>query len=93
MDSNTHTWLRKLGATRPMAPAGDTILALGKWHGGHYPIVWRKRKPARARLWSEKKKAWFTKDLPDEWLLFGVPCRELTEEDVKRIMSHMESVK
>ena len=66
-------FLKKLGAVRPMAPAGVDVLVLGKFNKGHYPIRWTKAPYQRYQ---------------DEWLVFGVEAKEpLTEEDCKRILS------
>ena len=66
-------FLTKLGAVRPMAPAGVDVLVLGKFHEEHYPIRWTKADYQRYQ---------------DEWLVFGIEVKEpLTEEDCKRIMS------
>ena len=35
------TWLRRLGATRPMAPARDVVLVLGEWRDHFYPIEFK----------------------------------------------------
>ncbi|NEZ63015.1 hypothetical protein D0962_09510 [Leptolyngbyaceae cyanobacterium CCMR0082] len=66
-------FLKKLGAVRPMAPAGVDVLVLGKFHEGYYPIRWTKAAYQRYQ---------------DEWLVFGVAAKDpLTEEDCKRILS------
>lgn len=66
-------FLTKLGAVRPMAPAGVDVLVLGDFHEGHYPIKWTKAAYQRYQ---------------DEWLVFGIETKEpLTEEDCKRILS------
>lgn len=36
----TTKWLRNLGALRPMATASESILVLGNWINGVYPIQW-----------------------------------------------------
>lgn len=67
-----YTWLRALGAIRPMAPAGEQVLVLG-----HsivvsaslciYPIQWTQGRPSRG--------------IPDEWRIMGAVTKQpITEE-------------
>lgn len=44
MTESTYAMLRRLGAKRPMAPAGTTVLVLGEWKDGAYPVDWEIRK-------------------------------------------------
>ena len=56
---STADFLRALGATRPMAPAGENVLVLGKWKDGQHPIQWRKDLHGNGETW---------------WL-FGIECK------------------
>ena len=71
MDDNTYTWLKELGAVRPMAPVGDEILALGKFYKGFYPITWNREKKTKI----------------ENWYVFGfLTVDPLTREDCQRII-------
>jgi len=64
------SWLRELGAVRPMAPTGEIVLVLGKWHNGFYPVSYR-----RSRSRSD---ATLCLQGVEEWHLYGEPCEPLT---------------
>jgi len=67
-----YTWLRALGAIRPMAPAGAHVLVLGNSVVVSaslciYPIQWTQGSPSRG--------------IPDEWRIMGAVTKQpLTEE-------------
>lgn len=69
--ASTTQWLRELGAVRPMAVAADTVLVIGKWHDGYYPIQYERNH----------------RDKEEHWYLFGIPCESLKREDAERILA------
>lgn len=83
MSEPTYKWLKELGAVRPMAPASDTVLVLGKWVNGHYPIEWHRYE---SRLMRDINGKPFVPEPIEEWILFGVRCQPLSREDCERIL-------
>ena len=76
-------WLRELGAVRPMAPTGNTVLVLGEWKDGFYPIKYNKIKPTRS--WDGDK--WVKSDGSEEWFLFGELSKPLSRSEVVEILN------
>lgn len=76
---NAYDWLLELGAVRPMAEVCDTVLVLGTWREGHYPIEWRRivtreRTPKAVRV-------------DEVWYVLGVQTIDpLSREDCERIL-------
>ena len=76
---STSEWLKELGAVRPMAAAGNTVLVLGPWREGFYLIEWRRivthgRPVGAARV-------------DEVWYVLGVQAIDpLTSEDCERIL-------
>lgn len=80
----TSTWLRELGATRPMAVASEEVLVLGKWHEGHYPVQWRRHYDRQTRD-AEGNLRYL--EAMESWWLFGkLLVGELTKADCERIL-------
>jgi hypothetical protein len=79
-------WFREHGAVRPMAPAdSNTILVIGTWRNGHYPLEYEKR---RGRIqgstwpivWNET------------WRILGVETKEpLSVLEAERVLAAIES--
>lgn len=76
---STYDWLKELGAVRPMAAVGNTVLVLGKWRENHYPIEWRRivtrhGTPKAVRV-------------DEVWYVLGVQTIDpLSREDCERIL-------
>lgn len=85
-DQSTYHWLRELGAVRPMAPADETVLVLGKWHGGHYPIEWTKRQTMERDEQGRRLRGFV-----ESWRVFGIPAAPLTKADAGRIIAHLQA--
>lgn len=77
-----YEWMKELGAVRPMAPAGVTILVLGEWADGFYPISYT-RMP-KYKLWNGQSFDIMPEE--DKWELFGFRVFDVTRKDVERIM-------
>ena len=76
---SAHEWLKELGAVRPMAAAGDTVLVLGPWREGSYLIEWR-------RIITHGRPAGATR-VDEAWYVLGVQTIDpLTREDCERIL-------
>jgi hypothetical protein len=89
MSNDTATWLRELGAVRPMAPAGSHVLVLGEWHEGHYPIEWTQHRDTWTRDLSGQL---MNKELIEQWRIFGFLTHEtVTREDCERILRATEA--
>lgn len=87
---STETWLRKLGAVRPMAPADATVLVLGNWTHEAFPIKWRLIPQTR----EHGDFGSYTVPAHEEWRLFGhLLVDELTREDVERILESLNQKK
>ena len=72
--SDTVTWLRELGAVRPMATAAENVLVLGKCRDGFYPIEWRKVRTASGVC-------------VERWFIFGIDRHyPLDQPDCERIL-------
>ena len=85
---DTATWLRELGAVRPMALATCDVLVLGAWREGFYPIEWTRYRDTWTRDISGQR---MVKDLVEKWQVFGVPTSmPLTREDCERILRATE---
>lgn len=54
MPESTYAMLRRLGAKRPMAPAGRIVLVLGEWKDYSYPVDWEIRKGVE--IWHQNGK-------------------------------------
>jgi hypothetical protein len=79
-------WLRDIGAVRPMTPAGEECLVLGKWTNGQYPIMWRRYRDEISRDFNGNP--FPQRQLVQEWRIFGIPTRlDLTREDCERILA------
>ena len=77
----TEKWLREIGAVRPMATAGETVLVLGSWHAGYYPIHWSVREITPF-------------DSIEQWHIFGLPVSgEVTRADCVRILTAFPKAK
>lgn len=83
METSTYKWLEELGAVRPMAPAGQTVLVLGKWTNGHYPIEWCRYENRIMRDINGKP---FPSEPIEKWRLFGIRCSPLNREDCEQIL-------
>lgn len=80
----TGKWLRELGAIRPMAPASDEVLVLGKWRDGHYPIQWQYHRARSQRNYNEPSTVVAASE---SWSLFGfMVLSDLTKADCERIL-------
>ena len=80
----TATWLRELGATRPMATASEDVLVLGEWHEGVYPITWRRHHDRQTR---DSEGNLRFRETMESWFLFGkAVVGELTRADCERIL-------
>ncbi len=77
-----YTWLRELGAIRPMAV--DDQLVLGQWADDAYPIWWKRGR--RDCRWDHAAARWVKFTRPDEWYLFGVRCEPMTRRQVVRVL-------
>jgi len=85
---DTATWLRELGAVRPMAPASCEVLVLGPLFDGHYPIEWTRYRDTWTRDINGQR---MVKDLVEQWQVFGVQTSmPLTREDCERILKATE---
>ena len=81
---STSQWLRKLGAVRPMAPAGREVLVLGKWKEGFYPIEWTRFSGEWTRDFNGNR---MRKEPIEQWRIFGFLTHEtVTKEDCERIL-------
>lgn len=81
-------WLYELGATRPMAPAGETVLVLGEQYEGVYPISFKAyRLPVSVNADGSRVYADF-----HDWHVFGVPVEgnHMTREQCERILSALK---
>jgi hypothetical protein len=77
-------WLRELGAFRPMSPASDFVLVVGKWTNGYYPIEWQQYKN---RLMRDINGNPFPENTVEVWRIFGVETKyPLTKDDCERIL-------
>ena len=87
-NQNTATWLRELGAVRPMASAGLEVLVLGSLRDGHYPIEWTRYRDTWTR---DINGQCMVKDPVERWQVFGVQASiPLTREDCERILRATE---
>lgn len=74
------TWLRELGAIRPMAVAADVVLVLGTFREGRYPIQYRK---FRDRLGQSG-------DWIEQWYVLGIlTAHPLTREDCEWLLKQI----
>jgi hypothetical protein len=78
MPSDTSSWLRELGAERPMTVASDECLVLGKWCDWLHPITWCSK-----RVGPGKRE--------ETWFIFGLKVEgPVTKEDCQRILSQLK---
>lgn len=82
--SSTSKWLRELGAVRPMAPAGETVLVLGKWSEGFYPIQWTQFHDTTTRDFNGRL---MNREPIEQWRILGFLTHQaVTKEDCERIL-------
>lgn len=85
---STASWLRELGAIRPMASAGDEVLVLGQWHDGLYPIEWRRFRDTITRDASGNL---VNREPIEQWRIFGFLTHDtVTQADCERILRAIE---
>ena len=81
----TETWLRELGAKRPMVVASEEVLVLGKWYDGHYPIMWKRYYDRLSRDFNGNL---MNHEPIESWYVFGVMVNgEMSRQDCERILS------
>lgn len=86
---STATWLKELGAVRPMSPAGLQTLVLGEWSEGFYPIEWVSYIDNFTRDFNGKR---MHKKPIERWRIFGFLTHEkVTREDCERILRAIRS--
>lgn len=84
---STTAWLRELGAVRPMAPAADEVLVIGKWHEGHYPIMWRRYRDKLSRDFNGNL---MNREPIENWYVFGVMVHgQMTRAECERILRQL----
>ena len=82
--TSTYDWLKELGAVRPMAPAADQVLVLGKWNEGFYPIEWQLHTDSFMRDVSGHR---INFEPVEQWRIFGFLTHDtVTREDCERIL-------
>ena len=78
------TWLRELGAVRPMEAASVNALVLYDRPGGTAMISWREGH--KEDVWNDLSQKWDRVRQREQWCLFGVRCDTLTREDAERVL-------
>ena len=82
--SDTVTWLRELGAVRPMATAAENVLVLGKFRDGFYPIEYCEYFDKLSR---DIDGNLMFKSPMQRWLVFGVETyRVMNRDECERIL-------
>lgn len=88
VDVSASKWLREMGAVRPMAPAANEVLVLGRWRDGHYPIEWQRYYDKLSRDMAGNLT---TREPIEQWRIFGVlVCEQMTKTDCERILRQVQ---
>lgn len=86
-ESYTEKWLRELGAVRPMSPAADEVLCLGKWFDGYYPIEWFRIRNHSTDIYGNRTEDWFI----ERWRIFGINVQvDVTRSQCERILQQLK---